>query len=105
MVSINRPLNSIHAKPLTRSSQRGRRCSGCVLASKLSEDPNVSVLLLEGGGDDTAVSEAKVPLLCSKLFYTKDDWNYYTIEQPNLAYRSLYYLVTRSLGALRHSMP
>ncbi|GFF97200.1 hypothetical protein IFM47457_11273 [Aspergillus lentulus] len=67
-----------------------KRCGGCVLASKLSEDPHVSVLLLEAGGDDTALSEAKVPLLCSELFHTKHDWNYYTVEQPNLAYRSLY---------------
>lgn len=90
MVSIKRPPSSIYAKPLTRDSHRGRRCGGCVLASKLSEDPHVSVLLLEAGGDDTALSEAKVPLLCSELFHTKHDWNYYTVEQPNLAYRSLY---------------
>ncbi|KAF5858087.1 hypothetical protein ETB97_004895 [Aspergillus alliaceus] len=76
----------------------GAGAAGCVLASKLSEDQNVSVLLLEAGGDNAQVRETKVPLMFPKLFHSQHDWNYYTVEQPNLAYRSLYWPRGRILG-------
>ncbi|KAJ5218101.1 uncharacterized protein N7498_000200 [Penicillium cinerascens] len=76
----------------------GAGAAGCVLASKLSEDANVSVLLLEAGGDNTSILETKVPLMFPKLFHTEHDWNYYTVEQPSLAYRKLYWPRGRVLG-------
>jgi choline dehydrogenase len=76
----------------------GAGAAGCVLASKLSEDKNVSVLVLEAGGDNTKVFETKVPLLFSKLFHTPHDWDYYTVEQPKLASRSLYWPRGRIIG-------
>ncbi|KAJ5249845.1 hypothetical protein N7489_000255 [Penicillium chrysogenum] len=76
----------------------GAGAAGCVLASKLSEDKNTSVLLLEAGGDNTKVLESKVPLMFPKLFHTEDDWDYYTVEQPGLAARRLYWPRGRLIG-------
>ncbi|KAJ5820583.1 hypothetical protein N7474_006174 [Penicillium riverlandense] len=76
----------------------GAGAAGCVLASKLSEDKNVSVLVLEAGGDNTKVFETKVPLLFSKLFHTQHDWDYYTVEQPGLASRQLYWPRGKVIG-------
>ncbi|CEO59610.1 hypothetical protein PMG11_04282 [Penicillium brasilianum] len=76
----------------------GAGAAGCVLASKLSEDENVSVLLLEAGGDNTKVLETKVPLLFPKLFHSRHDWDYYTVEQPGLASRKLYWPRGRIIG-------
>lgn len=68
------------------------------MASKLSEDPNVTVLLLEAGGPHTGILEARVPLLFSKLFHSEHDWDYNTVEQPGLAYRKLYWPRGKLLG-------
>ncbi|KAJ5389446.1 uncharacterized protein N7496_000514 [Penicillium cataractarum] len=76
----------------------GAGAAGCVLPSKLSEDPNVSVLLLEAGGCNTNIFETKVPLMFPKLFHPEHDWDYYTIEQPNLSSRKLYWPRGRILG-------
>ncbi|CAL5868916.1 uncharacterized protein PFLUO_LOCUS3143 [Penicillium psychrofluorescens] len=76
----------------------GAGAAGCVLASKLSEDKSVSVLLLEAGGDNTKVLESKVPLMFPKLFHTEHDWDYSTVEQPGLASRALYWPRGRIIG-------
>ena len=76
----------------------GAGAAGCVLASKLTEDKDVSVLLLEAGGPNTNVFESKVPILFSKLFHTEHDWDYNTVEQPGLAYRRLYWPRGKMLG-------
>ncbi|KAB8211088.1 hypothetical protein P875_00022168 [Aspergillus parasiticus SU-1] len=76
----------------------GAGAAGCVLASKLSEDKDVSVLILEAGSDNTKVFEAKVPIMFSKLFHTEHDWDYYTVEQPGLANRQLYWPRGKILG-------
>ncbi|KAJ5612314.1 hypothetical protein N7510_005508 [Penicillium lagena] len=76
----------------------GAGAAGCVLASKLSEDKTVSVLLLEAGGDNTKVLESKVPVMFSKLFHTEHDWDYFTVEQPGLASRTLYWPRGRIIG-------
>ncbi|KAF9895298.1 hypothetical protein FE257_000202 [Aspergillus nanangensis] len=76
----------------------GAGAAGSVLASKLSEDKHVSVLLLEAGGDNTKVLETKVPILFQKLFHSEHDWDYQTVEQPALASRRLYWPRGRILG-------
>ena len=75
----------------------GAGSAGCVLAARLSEDPDVDVLLLEAGGPDTT-REIRIPAAFSKLFKTEVDWNYETEPQPQLAGRSIYWPRGKVLG-------
>lgn len=61
----------------------GGGASGCVLASRLSEDPRVSVLLLEAGGEETADMWNHVPLWNPIQPGTPSDWGYLTTPQKH----------------------
>lgn len=54
----------------------GGGSAGAVLASRLSEDENRTVLLLEAGADEIAVSD--VPLIFPRLQRTRLDWQFQT---------------------------
>jgi choline dehydrogenase len=75
----------------------GAGSAGCVLAHRLSEDPAVSVLLLESGGADSAW-EFHIPAAFSKLFKSVHDWSYYTEEQAQLKQRTVYMPRGKVLG-------
>ncbi|HET6999548.1 MAG TPA: GMC family oxidoreductase N-terminal domain-containing protein [Solirubrobacterales bacterium] len=60
----------------------GAGSAGCVLASRLSEDPDISVLLLEAGPPDVS-ENLHVPLGYLKLARTEVDWDYATAPEPN----------------------
>ena len=75
----------------------GAGSAGCVLANRLSEDPNSRVLLLEAGVADEA-QEIHIPLAFSQLFKTPLDWAYYTEAEPHLADRKLYWPRGKMLG-------
>jgi choline dehydrogenase len=60
----------------------GAGSAGCVLAARLSEDPNVSVLLLEAGPPDVK-ENIHVPLGYLQLARTDVDWDYYSAPEPN----------------------
>jgi choline dehydrogenase-like flavoprotein len=75
----------------------GAGSAGCVLANRLSEDPNVKVLLLEAGGQDTP-KEIHMPAAFSKLFKGPCDWAYYTEPEAQLGNRSLYWPRGKVLG-------
>jgi choline dehydrogenase-like flavoprotein len=60
----------------------GAGSAGCVLAARLSEDPDTSVLLLEAGPPDTK-QDIHVPLGYLKLARTDVDWNYASAPEPN----------------------
>ncbi|MEZ5184842.1 MAG: GMC family oxidoreductase N-terminal domain-containing protein [Candidatus Nanopelagicales bacterium] len=67
----------------------GSGSAGCVLAGRLSEDPDVSVCLLEAGGSDRKLS-VKIPAAFPKMFKTDQDWGYFSDPEPGLMGRRLY---------------
>jgi choline dehydrogenase-like flavoprotein len=67
----------------------GAGSAGCVLASRLSEDPDVRVLVIEAGGPDSA-QEIHVPVTFARLFKTDLDWDYDTEAEPGLDGRRVY---------------
>jgi choline dehydrogenase len=75
----------------------GAGSAGCALAGRLSEDPSLSVLLLEAGGSDD-VLEVQIPAALYKLWRTRRDWNYTTDPQPGLGGRELFWPRGKMLG-------
>ncbi|QGZ94758.1 choline dehydrogenase [Terricaulis silvestris] len=69
----------------------GAGSAGCVLATRLSEDPNISVALLEAGGhNDTLL--VNMPAGASQLFNNKNatNWAFETAPQAELGGRRLF---------------
>jgi choline dehydrogenase-like flavoprotein len=75
----------------------GAGSAGCVLASRLSEDPAVQVLLLEAGPPDSAM-EIHIPAAFGKLFKSKFDWDFQSDPEPGLDGRTVYMPRGRMLG-------
>jgi choline dehydrogenase len=75
----------------------GAGSAGCVVASRLSEDPACRVLLIEAGGPDEGEMYS-VPALWPAQFKTRGDWDYDTEEEPHLLGRRLYLPRGKVLG-------
>ena len=75
----------------------GAGTAGCVLAARLSEDPDVTVLLLEAGGPDTA-PELHVPAMFPVVFKSSLDWDLLGEPEPGLGGRRLYLPRGRVIG-------
>lgn len=75
----------------------GAGSSGCALARRLSDDPDVTVALIEAGGADDH-PYISTPVEYFKLWGTDVDWQYEAVPQPNLGGRVLAMPRGRVLG-------
>lgn len=76
----------------------GAGSAGCVIANRLSANPDCSVLLVEAGGHDRNPL-FRLPILMGKLFQSGIyNWRYYTDPVPTLNNRSLYWPRGKVLG-------
>ena len=75
----------------------GAWSAGCVLANRLSEDPDVSVLLLEAGGPDES-ELIQMPAAWGALFRTDVDWDYSSGYEPHCNNRRIFLPRGKVLG-------
>jgi choline dehydrogenase-like flavoprotein len=75
----------------------GAGSAGCVLAARLTEDPDVTVALLEAGPEDTQ-PEIHVPAAFPALFKSNLDWDVLGEPEPGLDHRRLYLPRGKMLG-------
>ena len=74
----------------------GAGSAGCVLANRLTEDPDIKVLLLEAGKSDRHIW-LKLPLKFRDLMTVKRfNWGYDTEPEPHLGNRSVYLAARQS---------
>lgn len=75
----------------------GAGSAGCVLASRLTEDPLVNVLLLEAGGSNRHPN-VMIPAAFAEQFHTGRDWDLATDPEPHCNGRSLFVPRGKGLG-------
>ncbi|TFK50445.1 alcohol oxidase [Heliocybe sulcata] len=77
----------------------GAGIAGSVLANRLTEDANVSVLVIEAGVSNVDASLSEIPFMAPQLFpYTRYTWNYTTVPQQGCNDRAVPYPRGRMLG-------
>ncbi|KAI0117337.1 putative GMC oxidoreductase [Daldinia grandis] len=76
----------------------GGGLAGLVLASRLSEDPAVQVLVIEAGEDQTADPRVNVPAMWPTLLNTPSAYSLRTVPQKGLDNREIWFPLGRLLG-------
>ncbi|KAH9913485.1 alcohol oxidase [Epithele typhae] len=69
----------------------GAGAAGAVMANRLTEDPDTTVLLIEAGSDDFMNLNISVPGFASRLTGSQFDWNFTTTPQEGLNNRAIQY--------------
>ncbi|KAG0252886.1 hypothetical protein DFQ27_007793 [Actinomortierella ambigua] len=75
----------------------GGGTAGCVLAARLAEDPDVSVLILEAGGSHDMLM-TRIPMAGWSCYGTKHDWKFVTVPQVFCNNRKLNVVRGKLLG-------
>jgi choline dehydrogenase len=75
----------------------GAGSAGCVVANRLTEDSNTTVLLLEAGNPDTK-PEIHIPAQCIRLLGSEVDWSYFSEPEPYLNDRKMFCSRGKVLG-------
>ena len=75
----------------------GAGSAGCVVANRLTEDSETTVLLLEAGNPDTK-PEIQIPAECFNLLGSEVDWAYFTEPEPYLNNRKIFHPRGKVLG-------
>lgn len=75
----------------------GAGSAGCVLANRLSKNPNNEVLLIEAGGPDNKM-EIGIPAGYGNLHKSSVDWGFSTEPQKNVNNRKIYLPRGKVLG-------
>ncbi|KAJ9609393.1 hypothetical protein H2200_005720 [Cladophialophora chaetospira] len=76
----------------------GGGAGGSTVAARLSQRPNVTVLLVEAGGSPEGILATEIPYLGVALQGSALDWNYTTTNQTGLLGRSMAYERGKVLG-------
>ena len=75
----------------------GAGSAGCVIANRLTEDSDTTVLLLEAGNPDTK-PEIHIPAKCLSLVGSEVDWGYFSEPEPYLSDRQMFCSRGKVLG-------
>ena len=75
----------------------GGGSAGCVLANRLSEDPSITVLLIEAGGSDSNML-FRMPAGFAKMTKGVASWGWSTVPQKHLNGRVIWYTQAKVVG-------
>ncbi|GAA5832859.1 hypothetical protein JCM5353_003732 [Sporobolomyces roseus] len=76
----------------------GGGTAGCVLASRLTENPECKVLMIEAGESDQKQIFSRIPAGWGNLWKTPAEWNFETVPQEHCDNRKMYQPRGKMLG-------